>query len=42
MPPFEVKYADTMRALGYGYALWQADPFDQYEKVEIGTAGIIS
>jgi hypothetical protein len=41
MPRFEVRYADVMRPLEMGYAIWQADPFDEYEKITLGCAGEI-
>ncbi len=37
----EELYAELLLDLGYGYALWQPDPLDQYDCVNPGDVGYI-
>ena len=34
-------YAEELLKLDLGYALWEADPYGEYEKVKIGDVGYI-
>ena len=36
---FPADYTDMMRIHQFGSANWEADPLDQYGKVELATAG---
>jgi hypothetical protein len=36
-----VLYAEELLRLDFGYALWQADPFGEYDEVRIGDAGFL-
>ena len=35
-------YPEEMYCLGKGYALWQADPLDEYEVIEPGDVGSLA
>ena len=34
-------YSQELRYLDEGYALWQADPYGEYQRVRVGDAGYI-